>query len=106
MSKIFTLAFTVISFIFSSVLFANSLEALKSTLDENIETLTALIPDLYAFEEGETGTNIGDGGDDMYDTGNQLNTDLTAAIQYTNGQIADGGVARASRIRRCQSQLQ
>jgi len=44
--------------------------------------LTALIPNAYAFTDGVTGTNILDGGDDMYDNGNYLTTNLNGAGTY------------------------
>src|SRR5690606_14005738 len=33
------------------------------------------------------GTNISDGGNDMFDGGNYLNTNITTSIPYTNGVI-------------------
>ncbi|MGI9241976.1 MAG: choice-of-anchor D domain-containing protein, partial [Verrucomicrobiales bacterium] len=49
--------------------------------------ITDLIPDRYDFSEGVTGVSIGDGGGDMYDYGNQLNTNLEGAIPYSDGVI-------------------
>ncbi len=49
--------------------------------------ITALVPTRYDFTEGATGTSIGDGGLDMYDGGNFLNTNLASAIPYTNAVV-------------------
>lgn len=60
-------------------------------------TVTTLIPNLYSFTEGVTGTNINDGGNDMYDGGNFLNTSLGSALAYsddaviTNSFLGTGG---------------
>jgi|GEM_PF-7020495 len=44
--------------------------------------ITALIPSAYAFTDGVTGTNILDGGEDMYDNGNFLSTNLNGPGTY------------------------
>jgi hypothetical protein len=50
-------------------------------------TVTTLIPNLYLFSEGVTGTNINDGGNDMYDGGNYLNTSLGSALAYSDNVV-------------------
>ena len=50
-------------------------------------TVTTLIPDRYLFTEGVTGTNIVDGGNDMYDSGNFLNTSLGSALAYSDNAV-------------------
>jgi len=45
------------------------------------------IPDLYLFSDGVAGTSISDGGGDMYDGGNYLNTSLGTAIAYSDNLI-------------------
>jgi hypothetical protein len=45
------------------------------------------VPGAYPFTDGNTGTNIGDGGSDMYDGGNYLNTDLGTSIAYSDGLV-------------------
>lgn len=45
------------------------------------------IPSPYNFLDGLTGTSISDGGNDMYDGGNILNTNLASSIPYTNGAV-------------------
>jgi hypothetical protein len=66
-----------------------NLEVLLTALEENHETITSLVPNMYPFSGGETGTYIYDGGYDMYDVGNRLNTNLASSIAYTNGEIKD-----------------
>ncbi|MCC6492345.1 MAG: hypothetical protein IT424_04930 [Pirellulales bacterium] len=59
-------------------------------LNANYATVTSQVPNLYFFSEGEFGNSIDDGGGDMYDTGNVLNTNLASAISYTGGAMAPG----------------
>mgnify|MGYP002858231704 CR=1 FL=1 len=65
--------------------------ALAAVLDKiNTEhaSITSLIPNRYNFTEGVTGTYITDGGGDMYDNGNLLNTSLTtSALSYSDNVI-------------------
>jgi hypothetical protein len=56
-------------------------------------SVTALIPDLYPFTEGATGIAIEDGGEDMFDVGNILNTSLGEAIPYSDGVLATSPAA-------------
>jgi alpha-tubulin suppressor-like RCC1 family protein len=58
--------------------------------DAQIASLEAIVPDRFLFQEGETGASINDGGNDMYDNGNAINTNLAANIPYTNGVVTDG----------------
>ncbi|MGM0581171.1 MAG: Ig-like domain-containing protein, partial [Bacteroidota bacterium] len=66
---------------------ALNLEDLLGRLDTAHSNLTNLIPDNYLFSNGFTGTNISDGGGDMYDGGNRLNTDFGGEINYSNNEI-------------------
>ena len=77
----------------------DSLETLLAALDEGHAEITALVPDVFLFSEGETGSFIIDGGEDMYDGGNLLNTNLSSAIPYTNRAIvaSDGAFGAGSR---------
>jgi hypothetical protein len=54
--------------------------------------VAAAIPSPYNFNldgvGGATGTNISDGGGDMYDGGNFLNTNLGTNIPYTGGAVS------------------
>jgi hypothetical protein len=79
-------AAVVASLAFSGKAFATTaLTDLIKELDEKQASLTSLIPDLYPFVEGEQGTSINDGGNDMYDGGNILNTNLAMTLPYTVG---------------------
>jgi Zn-dependent metalloprotease len=64
------------------------LGSVLESLNENHASITSLIPRMYEFTDGEVGTNISDGGDDMYDGGNFISTDLGGPIEYTNGVIS------------------
>ena len=48
------------------------------------------VPTRYDFFDGDFGVFIDDGGDDMYDGGNVLSTDLWNGIPYTTGAVLDG----------------
>lgn len=65
-----------------------SLASALSNLNLANAAVLAAIPNRYAFSEGVTGTNIGDGGNDMYDGGNFLNTNLGSSIPYSDNVIA------------------
>lgn len=59
-----------------------------ASLQANHDTLSSLIPDRYDFVEGGTGSRIVNGGNNMYNGGNILNTNLATEIQYSNNQIS------------------
>jgi hypothetical protein len=63
------------------------LNDLLARLSAASDDIAALVPTRFDFSDGDVGTFIGDGGFDMYDGGNELNTNLAAAIPYTNGVI-------------------
>ncbi|MFA6288589.1 MAG: S8 family serine peptidase [Opitutaceae bacterium] len=70
-----------------SASWAPRLETVLATLDAGHTAIRALIPGRYAFTDGVTGTYISDGGNDMYDVGNYLATDLGTALPYSDGVI-------------------
>ena len=51
---------------------AGTLQSVLTSLDSNYLDITSLIPNRYDFLEGVAGYNISDGGNDMYDGGNQI----------------------------------
>ncbi len=69
------------------------------SLDANNAVISALVPDRYDFTGGDSSdaefcnsnTNISDGGGDMYDCGNYLNTNFGGDILYTDGAIVASG---------------
>ena len=66
----------------------NNIETIKSNFYNNFNNLTNVLPELYQNFEFSYGENyIGDGGDDQYDGGNYINTNLQSDIFYGN---ADG----------------
>ncbi|MGV3664389.1 MAG: M36 family metallopeptidase [Prosthecobacter sp.] len=65
-----------------------SLAAILDKINTQHASITSLIPSRYDFTDGVTGTSISDGGGDMYDGGNYLNTNLTAgALSYSDNVI-------------------
>jgi subtilisin family serine protease len=68
------------------------LESVLSSLDSKFAQITALIPNRYNFSDGITGASISDGGNDMYDGGNSLNTNLGTFLPYSNGIIASSAL--------------
>ncbi len=63
------------------------LATVLSRLDAAATGIAALVPGMYPFTDGVTGTSINDGGNDMYDGGNFLNTSLATSIPYSDGVI-------------------
>lgn len=59
--------------------------SLLDKLNLNHAAITSLVPTRYDFFEGDFGFWIEDGGGDMYDGGNILNTNLATFIPYTTG---------------------
>ncbi|MCQ2229298.1 MAG: choice-of-anchor D domain-containing protein [Bacteroidales bacterium] len=59
----------------------------------NIElsSLKSLIPNFHSIEMDGHKNYIDDGGNDMYDGGNYLSTDIASYFNYTNGTIVSGG---------------
>ena len=73
------------------------LETILANLNRDNAPVLAAIPSRYAFTEGVTGTSIGDGGGDMYDTGNLLSTSLSAAaLAYSDNAIASAPASLGS----------
>ncbi|UCD39038.1 MAG: choice-of-anchor D domain-containing protein [Fidelibacterota bacterium] len=65
-----------------------SLETILERLNANNAAVTNAIPERFDFSDGITGNYISDGGNDMYDGGNYLSTDLGQAIYYSDNTIA------------------
>lgn len=63
------------------------LQSLVGQLAANHASITSLVPNLFLFSDGDTGDEIDDGGNDMYDGGNHLDTNLASRIPYTNGTV-------------------
>jgi len=60
------------------------LATVLTSLNAGAAILAALVPNRYDFTDGISGTNISDGGGDMYDGGNYLGTNITTAGTYLN----------------------
>lgn len=66
----------------------DTLAELLNKLDANFADITSLIPNRHEFTDGVTGYSISDGGNDMYDGGNYLTTNLSSSyINYSDGKI-------------------
>ena len=68
------------------------LDNILSSLNENYTSINSIIPNRYDFVDGVTGYYIGDGGGDMYDVGNILNTDLGSQIPYSDNEITSSSI--------------
>ncbi|MFC5051170.1 choice-of-anchor D domain-containing protein [Rubritalea spongiae] len=64
-----------------------SLEQILQTLNTRSDELLTAIPSPYLFTDGELGYDIVDGGEDMFNTGNELETNYDSSIPYSNFQI-------------------
>ena len=72
------------------------LTSVLTDLNSDFASITALIPSRYDFTDGVTGTNISDGGGDMYDGGNFLGTNITTAGTYLN--YSDNVIASSANL--------
>ena len=68
-----------------------SLDEILLNLNANHGFITDQIPDIYLFSEGFWENKIMNGGPNMYDYGNYLNTNFEEGIQYTGGDIDETG---------------
>ncbi|WP_395753592.1 M36 family metallopeptidase [Prosthecobacter sp.] len=71
----------------SSLGFGRGLDDCLAQINARYAEITALIPNRYDFSDGVTGNYISDGGNDMYDGGNYLNTNLGTSISYSDNVI-------------------
>lgn len=80
----------IIYFVTNLTIFAGPkpIEEAREELQKNYTNITDQIEDLYLFSEGATGYYISDGGNDMYDNGNFIQTNLGGYINYTNNQVS------------------
>ncbi len=70
--------------------YSDSLEEVLRNFNFTNNTITALIPTPFNFvlDEGLNADHIDDGGDDMYDDGNYISTDLSAGdINYSDNVV-------------------
>lgn len=67
--------------------FNSSLANVLSNLNLNFTMVNSVIPTRYDFSEGIIGNNIGDGGNDMYDGGNYISTNLGSNLTYSDNLI-------------------
>lgn len=69
---------------------AYPLSDVLSNLNSGFETITALVPNRYTFSYDGAQNYISDGGNDMYDDGNRINTNLASSINYSDNVIQAG----------------
>jgi uncharacterized membrane protein len=67
-----------------------NIENLHELFDNDYQRLLSALSDHYVWLWDGGSNNIGDGGGDMYDNGNYINTDLATQIDYTSGTVEDG----------------
>jgi subtilisin family serine protease len=77
---------------------SNSLNDILESLNDRFTEVTSVIPSRFDFYEGESGYSIGDGGNDMYDVGNILGTNLGSSLNYTQGVISSNSILGAGGI--------
>ena len=65
-----------------------ALNLLLASLTENIDVISDKIPGRFDFEDGMSSYYISDGGNDMYDQGNILSTNLGGNLYYTGNSIS------------------
>ncbi len=75
-----------------SLLFTTGLEEVLENLNLNYPAVNGVIPNRFDFSDGVTGTNISDGGNDMYDGGNYLSTNLGGPLYYSDNLIVDSAI--------------
>ncbi|PPK94296.1 HYR domain-containing protein, partial [Nonlabens xylanidelens] len=66
-----------------------SLQTVLTDFNTNFNTLTSLIPNAFPFTDGITGASIIDGGSDMYDGGNIMNTNIGTSISYSDNTLVN-----------------
>lgn len=65
------------------------LETFLANLNGSSATIVAGIPSRFDFSDGNTSYQIIDGGRDMFDGANRMDTNLAGNIPYTNGSIVE-----------------
>ena len=71
------------------------LESTRTAINSNFQTVTDEIPNLFPFTDGVTGTSIADGGNDLFDGGNSLGTNLGFSIPYSDDVVATSNLLGA-----------
>ena len=63
------------------------LSGVLASLNQNYSAVNVVIPNRFNFTDGDFSNNINDGGNDMYDGGNYLGTNLGTNLNYSNNAI-------------------
>lgn len=69
---------------------SGNLQDILQRVNDHYSEITHLIPNIYSFTEGVSGSVINDGGGDMYDSGNILGTNFSSTISYSDNQVIAG----------------
>jgi hypothetical protein len=64
------------------------IDRLRTELAVTHATIANRVPNGYDFSEGDSGDRIIDGGNNMYESGNFLNTNHGSSIPYTSGALS------------------
>ncbi|MGJ8672177.1 S8 family serine peptidase [Rubritalea sp.] len=64
-----------------------SLPEVLDSLESYSDDLINVLPEPYAFTEGEIGDDISDGGRDMFNTGNEIETNYDPSPPYSNFEV-------------------
>jgi hypothetical protein len=75
-----------------SMMAGGDLNTILTNLESGYGDITSVIPGRYDFSEGIQGDNIDDGGNDMYDGGNYISTNLGGPILYSDGVVVPSSV--------------
>jgi hypothetical protein len=76
----------ILTLLIGQVVFSQGLPCVLEGLNASYTSVVAAVPNAFIFNYDGT-NNINDGGSDMYDGGNVLNTDLAANIPYSDNVI-------------------
>ncbi|HET6372607.1 MAG TPA: choice-of-anchor D domain-containing protein [Candidatus Polarisedimenticolia bacterium] len=68
------------------------LEDILARLNSHAPDVTSMIPNRFDFSGGEAGIYISDGGNNMYDFGNILNTNRGSLLNYSDNVILESGL--------------
>lgn len=71
----------------SSCTVTGPLSGVLASLNQNYAAVNGVIPNRFDFTDGDFSNNINDGGNDMYDGGNYLGTNLGTNLNYSNNAI-------------------
>ena len=83
-----------LSVISMAVLAQPSLHCVKKEIKQNFESFVSHIPSMYTFsyDGSYSYSSIDDGGNDMYDGGNKIETNIGSYVNYSNGNVVNDSI--------------